>query len=518
MSGAARASAAVQRGGGRASIAVERQLRRWGGPGLLGYVVVAIVVGIALLLYFLDAHTNAANGGRLSGRGTGFVLGEVTGITAAVLLAVVVIMASRLAVLELLFGDLTRVYVAHGVIGMTMFAFVSFHPVLYLVGGLLFGSTFLNAAHVLVPFHVVVLDWISYIAIAIALVPTMYMRLSFDWWRAIHLLLGLAMILTGYSILIDNSAFDTSAIPALRDYLYVIFGLATAAFIWVAVVRRVAEPKREYRIISIEFHAAANAMELHAEPVGKPARFKAGQFTYVDLLDSMAQLDREFESHPFSIASAPGQAQLSLVIEAGGTHTKRVTDMTAGGDSRALLHGAYGRMVMERPQRKQQLWLAGGIGVTPFLAMAGELAQHPERYEGYDVSLVVGVDHPDQAFKLSELTECAGHHPGLHVHLWDRQQRGLPTIAGIAALIDRDIRDHAVMISGPEPMISSLTDQLLAAGVTRGQIRSERGIGPPGKWHVASPALRYTRAVTTCFFGAFVLSVVVSTISRAIAG
>jgi predicted ferric reductase len=115
--------------GASASIAIERRMRRWsGGPGLLGYGVVAVVVGIALLLYFLDAHTNARNGGAIGGRGVGFVIGEVTGITAAVLLAVVVILASRLAVLELLFGDLTKVYVAHGVIGMTMVALVSFHP------------------------------------------------------------------------------------------------------------------------------------------------------------------------------------------------------------------------------------------------------------------------------------------------------------------------------------------------------------------------------------------------------
>ena len=417
--------------GAHASIAIERKMRRWaGGPGLLGYGVVAIVVGIALLLYFLDAHTNHANGGAISGRGTGFVLGEVSGIAAAVLLASVVILASRLTVMELLFGDLTKVYVAHGVIGMTMFALVSFHPLMYLLGGLLFGASFLGAAHVLVPFHVVVLDWVSYLTIAIALIPTMYMRLAFNWWRAIHLLLGLAMILTGYSILIDNSAFDTSAIPLLRDYLYVIFVLATAAFIWVALFRRIAEPKREYRIVGAEYHPAANAMEFRAVPVGLPHRFQAGQFTYVDLLDSLAQVDREFEAHPFSIASHPGSEELSLVIEAHGTHTQRFTAITGDGHARALLHGAYGRMVLERPERKHQLWLAGGIGVTPFLSMAEELAEHPERYEGYDVSLVVGVDRAEQALKQAELEASASRYPGLRVFLWVGEQRGLPTVDG----------------------------------------------------------------------------------------
>jgi predicted ferric reductase len=495
----------------------ERGTRRMaGGPGALGYLVVAAVVAIALLLYFLDAHTNAANGGAIGTRGTGFVIGEVTGIAAAVLLATTVFLAGRLAVLELLFGDLTKVYVAHGVIGLTMFALVSFHPMMYLLGGLLLGSTFLGAAHVLVPFHVVVLDWISYIAIAIALIPTMYMRLSFESWRWIHLLLGLAMILTGYSILIDNSAFDTSAIPALRDYLFVVFGLGTAAFLWVALVRRLLEPKREYRIVGVEPHPEANAIELLAEPVGRAARFEAGQFIYVDLLDSRAQIDREFEAHPFSVASPPGQEPLSLVIEATGRHTERVKEIAAGDEARALLHGAYGRLVIERPASRRQLWLAGGIGITPFLAMAGELARDPDRYRGYEVTLVVGVDHAYQTFEMERLEACAERFPGLDVHLWSREEQGLPTAEGVAELIDGELGERAVMISGPEPMITGLTAQLHAAGVPRGQIRSERQIGPPGKWNVASPALHWTRAVVSCFFGLFVLTVVVCTVGRAL--
>ena len=500
-----------------ASVRVEREARRWaGGPGIVGYLVVAALVGVALLLYFLDAHDNPANGGAIAGRGTGFVIGEATGIAAAVLLPVTVILAGRLKVLELLFGDLTKVYVAHGVIGLAMFALVSFHPMMYLLGGVLVGLDFLESAHVLVPFHVVVLDWISYILIAIALIPTMYMRLSFASWRWIHLLLGAAMVLTGYSILIDNAAFDTSQIPALQIYLFVVFGVATAVFIWVALVRRLAEPKREYRIVGVMHHEAANAVELLAEPVGPPVPFEAGQFVYVDLLDGMAQVEREFEAHPFSVASPPGREPLSLVIEASGRHTQRVKDIAVADEARALLHGAYGRLAIDRPAQRKQLWIGGGIGITPFLAMAGELADHPDRYAGYEVALVVGVDHADQAFEIEELQRCEELFPGLEIHLWDRQSQGLPTAEGVGALLDGDLSERAVMLSGPEPMIASLTEQLLEAGVPRGQIRSERQIGPPGHWDVASPALWWTRAAVTALFATFVVAVIVSTVSRAI--
>lgn len=501
-------------GGRSAGPALERGSRRlFGGAGAPGYVLVAVLVGIALAIYFAQAHTN---GLALDKRGTGFVIGEATGIAAAVLLPVAVILASRTKPLEWLFGDLTGVYVAHGVVGLTMFALVSFHPMMYLLGGLLIPTSFLTSAHVLVPFHVVALDWVSYIAIAIALVVTMYMSLSFSNWRWVHLLLGVAMILTGYSILIDNSAFDTAAIPGLRYYLFVLYGLGTLAFLWVALVRRVAEPKREYRIVDAKYHEAANAIELRAEPVGPPARFEPGQFTYVDLLDTTRQIHRDFEAHPFSIASAPGQDTISLVIETSGKHTTRLKEIAAADDARALLHGSYGRLVAHIPARKRQLWVAGGIGITPFMAIAEDMGANPDRYADYEVTLVVGVDHPDQAFELDRLMACAARCPGLQVHVWNREEKGLPTAERLAELIDGELRDRAVMISGPEAMISDLTNQMIAAGVPRGQIRSERQIGPPEKWRRSAPSLRRARAATTVFFAIFMVAIVVSVVGRAL--
>ncbi len=494
---------------------LERGSRRLsGGPSGLGYLIVFALVAVALLLYFLHAHN--AVGGPIDKRGTGFVLGEITGITAAVLLPLAVILASRTKVLEYLFGDLTAVYVAHGVVGLSMFAFVSFHPIMYLLGGLLIPSSFLVSAHVLVPFHVVVLDWISYIAIAAALIVTMYMRLSFSNWRLVHLLLGIATIVTGYSILIDNTAFDTADIPSLRIYLAVIYVLGAASFLWVAVVRRIAEPKREYRITSSTYHEAANAVELRAEPVGAPVSFEPGQFTYVDLLDDKAQVHRQFEAHPFSIASAPGEREISLVIETSGTHTTRLREIAAADDARALLHSTYGRLVARIPAKKKQIWIAGGIGVTPFMSMAEDMKANPDHYADYEVTLIVGVDKVEQAFEFGRLEDCAERCPSLQVHIWDRSVRGLPTAEQLATLLTGDVRDYAVMLSGPEPMIADLTQQFLGLGVHRGQIRAERLIGPPKTWRKASPSLRRARAATTVFFASFLLLVIVSTVSRAL--
>ena len=139
-------------------------------PALLGYALIVALVAIGLLIYAVGASG-------LGARSTSVVIGEVLGIIAAILLALTAILAVRLRPLERLFGDMTKVYVAHGIVGLTMFGVVTLHPLLYVLGALPHTDA---AAGIIVPFKLVVLDWISWITIALALVPTLFVRLPFD--------------------------------------------------------------------------------------------------------------------------------------------------------------------------------------------------------------------------------------------------------------------------------------------------------------------------------------------------
>lgn len=73
------------------------------------------------------------------------------------------------------------------------------------------------------------------------------------------------------------------------------------------------------------------------------------------------------------------------------------------------------------------------------------------------------------------------------------------------------------MISGPEEMITEVTRQLPAAEVHRGADPLRARDRPPVRWRIAAPALRYTRDAVTLFFAIFVLAVIVSVVTRAIA-
>jgi predicted ferric reductase len=490
-----------------ASIGVERAQRRLGAPGILGYLLIALLVVIALAIYFAEAEN-------LGKRGIWFIIGEASGITAAVLLPVAVIMVARVSILEWLFGDLTRVYVGHAIIGMTMLALVSVHPLLYVTGTLKVGTR--EAAHVIVPFHLVVLDWISYLAIAAAMLVTLFVRMRFSVWRLTHMLLGLALLLTGYSILISSETFDTFKIPALRIFLFVLYGLAAAAFAWVALISRFLDPKREYEITDVIHHEAAGAVELRARPVGKRIDFTAGQFVSVDLVDDRLQVKRAFEGHPFSIITAPGEEEIGLVVQAQGKHTSRIQEIARDDRARALIHSPHGRFGIERPRESKQLWVAGGVGVTPFLSMAAELAAHPDRYGDRDVTLVLAVDRAEQAYAVDRLGLCQERFGGLRVHVWDTEVRGRPTGEALAQLVEGDPGELAVMLCGPEGMVEALEHQFRSVGVPHAQIRWQRSIGPPGQWRAAAPTMRRLRLVATGTFALFAVLVVVSTVGRAV--
>lgn len=487
----------------REALARELEGRR----GTLGGLLIVATVVVALLIYLFQAEG-------LSGRGTEFAIGEALGIAAAVLLADAGILAVRLKPLEWLFGDMTKVYRAHAIVGLTMFGLVTVHPLLYVLGALPSGAG--EAGHIIVPFHLVVLDWISWLAILIALAPTLWVRLSFDRWRMTHMLLGGAVILTGVSLLITSTTFDTVQITPLRIYLFALFGLATASILYVVLLRRLVEPKREYRVVSAVEHAAAGAVELRMEAVGTPLRFRAGQYTQVDLVDDRLQVKREVRSHPYSVASAPGGDELTLIVEAVGETTERCRRLAGSEHARALVHGAYGRLGYEHAHCPRQLWVAGGIGVTPFLAMAEQLARRAgDEDRDLDVTFVVAVETREHAFFAERLERWAAAHPGLTVVLWPTDERGFVTADDLAGLVP-DVAERVTLISGPAAMISSLEHGLRGHGVHHDRIRTEVPIGPPPDWRHASRTVRVLRWIVSAEVVVFLGAVAVATVGRAV--
>jgi predicted ferric reductase len=192
-------------------------------------------------------------------------------------------------------------------------------------------------------------------------------------------------------------------------------------------------------------------------------RQRAGQFLFVRFPD-----DRTLnESHPFTISSAPHEDVLRLTVKASGDFTRELyARLKEGAD--AIIEGAYG-MFDYRTGAPKQIWIAGGIGLTPFLSfirdMDGNLA--------HDVDFYYTVRHPEEALFMDEIQAAAKKNPRLMVRIRCSATEGSLTAEEIVKNTNGNLSERDIYLCGPLPMIQAFEKKFIALGVPESNIHYE---------------------------------------------
>lgn len=227
---------------------------------------------------------------------------------------------------------------------------------------------------------------------------------------------------------------------------------------------------------------AHNTFSSYFEP-DAALHFAAGQ--YLSLALPHAPVDGRGFERSFTIASSPSEPLVRLTTRAS-TPSSSFKHALAGLAPGAMLEadGPFGEFVY-RATRRPAVFIAGGIGITPFRSMLGELATRRARPEIWLLYSNATPDFPFRAF----LDMLAADWPQLHVvyrvtrpsPAWDG-----PTGRIDAAFIERHVPPAAeadFYICGPSAMVDSMRGALLQAGTEATRIHDE---GFPG--YEARPA------------------------------
>jgi len=382
-------------------------------------------------------------------------IGEILGSLLIVLMSCSLFLSTRPKWAEPFFGGLDKMYLTHRRTSTSAFLLMFVHLLTVPIS-----TTNLRLGNYLA--------MISFLGIVAIVLPTLAPRIPFlskltnstyEGWKKLHRFIGIFFI-TGFIHSLTIKGLD--AFIAI-NWVQIFFIIGTASYLYTEVFGRFFKKYVSYTVEAVNHpNSATTEVVLRAkkDPI---AKHRAGQFLFVRFPKEKT-LD---ESHPFTISSAPREDVLRVTIKASGDFTRHLFENLKTGMD-AVIEGAYG-MFDYKTGGEKQIWVAGGIGVTPFLSfirdMDGSLAQ--------DVDFYYTVRHRDEAIFVDEIESAAKKNPRLKAHVRFSSTDGSLTVDEIVKNAGGNISGHHVYMCGPLPMVQAFEKKFLEAKVPAANIHYE---------------------------------------------
>jgi ferredoxin-NADP reductase len=238
-------------------------------------------------------------------------------------------------------------------------------------------------------------------------------------------------------------------------------------------------PKYETTLASNET-VAEGTMAFHfAKPAG--FAFKPGQSMNVSLV-APPETDAKGNARTFSIVSAPHEGELVIATRMRDTAFKRVLKgMPSGG--KVSLRGPAGLFTLDPTDARPAVFLAGGIGVTPFVSIVREAAKSKL---ARDLWLFYSNRRPEDAAFLDELAALPKRHPRIHfVGTMVEMDKSSKPWTGEKGFLDRAMLERHLKslggkvyyIAGPPGLVEAMKKMLTAAAVAEDAIHTDEFFG-----------------------------------------
>ena len=215
----------------------------------------------------------------------------------------------------------------------------------------------------------------------------------------------------------------------------------------------------------------------------KPAGFdfKPGQAMEVKLANPV-ETDAEGNSRAFSIASAPYEPDIMFATRMRDTAMKRCLRGIPVG-TELEVDGPWGDLKLHTRATRPAVFIAGGIGITPFRSMVMDAAKNKLAHK---IWLFYSNRRPEDAAFLDDLTRAERENPNFKmIATMTEMEKSSRPWTGKRGFVTKEMIGAAIpswsepifYLAGPGGMLNAMHKLLLDAGVSEDDIRAEEFAG-----------------------------------------
>lgn len=422
------------------------------------YIFLGLVLGIT---YFLWGYTKIVIEQDFFVEDLLAYFSQLAALTAVILFSLNFVMSTRLYIVERFFYGLDKMYKVHRNVARVAFTLAWLHPILLLINNFYgidtFKLYFVPGTSIFYNSGIVSLHIMTVLVLF-----SVTKFLPYHIWKNTHRFMFLVLIFLGIHLALNTGTIGSNDLFKFWMMSWVFIGIVS--WIYVEFLYKRIGPVFYYKVSKVNI--LNSVTEIYLEPQNKPLLFKAGQFVFMSFIDNK---EVGLEMHPYSISSNPHDYQIRISAKSLGDYSAKLTKAKQG--DLVKLIGPYGYFTRERIKKtKKQIWIAGGIGVTPFLSMLGEEKDEPT---GNKIKFFYSTKTDEESIYKEEILKNAENIKDLDVHINIDSKDGYLNAKRISEITEDSLVDYSVLICGPKVMMYSLKSQLKEIGLKDDQILFE---------------------------------------------
>jgi predicted ferric reductase len=279
---------------------------------------------------------------------------------------------------------------------------------------------------------------------------TLWRRFPYRQWRLSHKLIGIPFLLAILHVwLSDRNTIDQTTLLFTLFLTFAALGASTWLYDLLALrrwhplkVKALKRPTPRHLIVTADSTVA----------------LKPGQYLFARFAGHTR------EAHPFTPWENRSN-ELQFAIKTAGDYTEALHKTLKVGTPLQVSR-PYGTFDYQRGLPRQ-VWVAGGVGIAPFLAFAEAIARGAEAPQ--EIHLFYCYHDEKSAYLAPQLKNLPAP---VHLHLIPTGKEGHLTAQQIASNVKK-CKETTLFLCGPPPMVRDLTTQAKRLGWPRHQIHSE---------------------------------------------